>query len=162
MILNKNVVIILIVLTIIAVMFYFTVKFPVDINHKPQVVIPVDNCNAQLEKCELKLDELNIEVLFDKNIYYLKKFKVLVWLDNKEIESIYIDFKMNNMTMGVNRFKLEKSNQNKNNNKQLWVTKALLPVCITGRADWLAELEVITDTKKYIFSLPLMVKRVNN
>ena len=66
-------------------MIYFTVKSPVDINHKPQVVIPVDNCNAQLEKCRLKLDELNIEVLFDKNIYYLKKFNVSVWLDNKEI-----------------------------------------------------------------------------
>ena len=67
---------------------------------------------------------------------------------------------MKNMNMGVNRFKLIKPSSK--NIKKLWTGKALLPVCITGRADWFAELELISKKKKYMISFPISVKQARN
>ena len=64
------------------------------------------------------------------------------------------------MNMGVNRFSLRKAEIK--NQKQKWQGKALLPVCVTGRADWLAELEVVTNQSKYIIAIPLSVKQASN
>lgn len=127
------------------------------------IEVSAGNCPAQHQICTVKLDEFIIGISFDKNIYYLKKFDVSVWTENKEsadIESIHIDFKMNNMNMGVNRFMLTKVNSK--NNKQQWQGKALLPICVTGRADWFSELEIMTKQNKYILTFPLQVKRTSN
>jgi len=96
----------------------------------------------------------------DKNIYYLKKFNVDIWVESKKntnIESIHIDFKMKNMNMGVNHFILNKIKSE--NKKQKWQGKMLLPVCVTRRADWFSELAVITKQKKYILEFPILVKK---
>ena len=63
---------------------------------------------------------------------------------------------MNNMNMGVNRFLL------KRDNKSIWKGKALLPICVTGRADWLSEIEILTTKNKYIISIPILVKKSPN
>ena len=62
--------------------------------------------------------------------------------------------------MGVNRFLLKKTNFR--NEKQKWQGKALLPICVTGRADWVSELEVVTQKSKYVFSFPIFVKQASN
>ena len=129
-------------------------------NDRPPIKISVGGCNVQQKKCKVELEKFNIEISMDNNIYYLKKFKVAVWLETKEgtnIESIQIDFKMKNMNMGVNHFILNKMESE--NKKQNWQGNMLLPVCVTGRADWFSELIIITKQNKYIFEFPILVKR---
>jgi len=127
------------------------------------VKISFENCKPQNKVCNVELEGLKLGVLFDEDVFYLKPFNVSVSLNNKsnnKIESVYIDFKMKNMDMGVNRFLLiATGNQNK---KQTWQGKALLPICVTGRADWVSELEIVIDKKKYILTFPLIVKQATS
>ena len=150
-------------LFIIVTIIFLGSKLPIQSKEWKIKKIPVENCNTQKQTCIVNLDELKIGISLDKNIYYLKKFDVSIWTEvkkNYDIDSIYIDFKMNNMNMGVNRFMLLKVNSE--NNKQQWQGTALLPICVTGRADWFSELEVVTKQTKYILTFPLNVKRSNN
>ena len=129
-------------------------------NDRPLIKVSVGNCNVQQKKCKVDLEEFNIEISMDKSIYYLKKFNVDVWVESKEstnVESVQIDFKMKNMNMGVNHFILNKMKSE--NKKQKWQGNMLLPVCVTGRADWFSELAVITKQKKYILEFPILVKK---
>lgn len=122
--------------------------------------ISAEDCRVQQNPCTINLDGLELEVSFDKHIYYLKKFNISVVAGkehNPVINSIHVNFKMKNMNMGVNRFTLSKINVK--NNKQSWESEAILPVCVTGRADWISELEVITDKTKYIVSFPFYVTK---
>ena len=125
------------------------------------VKISSGNCKPQNKVCNVELEGLKIGVLFDEDVFYLKPFNVSVSLNDKsnnKIESVYIDFKMKNMDMGVNRFLLTEVG----NKKQSWQGKALLPICVTGRADWFSELEIMTKQNKYILTFPLQVKRTSN
>ena len=159
----NNKIIVLYILFIIVIMISQNFKWTDQRIERSIIEVSAGNCPAQHQICTVKLDEFIIGISFDKNIYYLKKFDVSVWTENKEsadIESIHIDFKMNNMNMGVNRFMLTKVNSK--NNKQQWQGKALLPICVTGRADWFSELEIMTKQNKYILTFPLQVKRTSN
>ena len=122
------------------------------------IKMPIENCMPQERICNIKINDIEVSVSFEKEIFYLKPFKVSLFSENKNsngIDAVYIDFKMRNMDMGVNRFLL--SGTDSKNNKQNWQGKALLPICVTGRADWYSELEIIIDKKKYIVSFPLTV-----
>ena len=150
-------------LFIIVAIIFLGSKLPIQSKERTIIKIPVENCNTQKQTCIVDLYELKIGISLDKNIFYLKKFDVSIWTEvkkNYDIDSVYIDFKMNNMNMGVNRFMLLKVNSE--NNKQQWQGAALLPICVTGRADWFSELEVVTKQTKYILTFPLNVKRSNN
>lgn len=131
-----------------------------EIEQRKIVRLHIDKCDAQKNECSVDLNELKIKISFDENIFYLKPFYVSVIDENKEhskTESIQIEFKMKNMDMGVNRFMLEKITTE--NNKLLWKGKALLPICVTGRADWISEFTVVTKKYNYIVSLPISVKK---
>lgn len=150
-------------LLIIVAGIILSVKWHHKNNEQTIIKLPFENCYAQNKICTLIIDELKIEISFSKNIYYLKHFDVSVSTESKtdiDVESIHIDFKMKNMNMGVNRFILTKiSSENK---RQNWKGRALLPVCVTGRADWVSELEIMTKQNKYILTLPLNVKQTSN
>lgn len=143
---------------IVIVALYFKLS---DVKSEKKLIkVPSETCNAQQQICKFEVDNFKLELLFDKNIFYLKKFNVSAWVEkNKDlnIESIQVEFKMKNMNMGINRFILTKTITK--NEKQNWQGKALLPVCITGRADWISALEVTTNKNRYIFSIPIGVKR---
>ena len=160
--LNKKIITLLFLFIIIITGTQYLNRTSLSIEKKI-INIPAVNCHAQKNMCTVTLDDIKLGISFDRNVYYLKKFTVSVWSENKEntdIESIQIDFKMKNMNMGVNRFKLDKINSE--NKRQQWQGKALLPVCVTGRADWFAELEVVTKQSQYILSLPLFVQKSSN
>ncbi len=123
------------------------------------VKILSENCKPQKKVCNVELSGLNIRILFDEDVFYLKPFNVTVWTEgNAAVKSVHIDFKMKNMNMGVNRFLLTEVG----NKKQSWQGKALLPICVTGRADWFSELEIVIGKKKYILTFPLIVKQATS
>lgn len=130
-----------------------------DNNKLSSIKVSIGDCNVQQKQCKAELKEFDIEISMDKNIFYLKKFNVDVWAENKgstNIESIQVDFKMKNMNMGINHFILNKIKSE--NKKQNWKGSALLPVCVTGRADWFSELTISTKQNKYILEFPILVK----
>ena len=127
------------------------------------IKISYEDCKPQKQVCNVELGGIKLGILFDEDVFYLKPFNVSVLLDDNssnKVESVYIDFKMKNMDMGINRFLL--SITDTKNKKQSWQGKALVPICVTGRADWFSEVEVITNKVKYILTFPLFVKQATN
>jgi len=148
----------LIVFFIIAFLGFFI--FSSENKKLPATKISLENCYRTKQVCKFKTDEFKIKILLDKNIYYLKKFNVDVWLDRKKdahVKAVTFNFRMTNMNMGFNHFKLKQKN-----NSQQWHGTALLPICVTGRADWVSELNIITQENHYIFSFPVSVKKVSH
>lgn len=150
-----------IVILIIVSYFIFLDNSSYNDNEQYKIIrLHVDNCNAQKQACSVDSNDLKIRISFDENIFYLKPFYISVIDESNvrsKIESIQIEFKMKNMDMGINRFLLEKINNE--NDKGFWKGKALLPICVAGRADWVSELNVRTKKYNYIISLPIEVKK---
>lgn len=165
----KRVNILIVLFFISSVSAIFAYKFNSEneneIKNKERIIInvPIDNCNPQKEACKVHNDAINVGISLDENVYYLKPFQVSVWTlskDDTDVESVQIDFKMKGMNMGVNRFFLTKLNSR--NDQQNWRGHALLPICVTGRADWFAELEVNTEKSNYIYTIPVLVKQASH
>ena len=152
---NKFVILVFLIIIIVS-LFIAADKY--NFYHKekelPQVL--VENCLVQDKPCVANIDDLKLRISFAKNIYYLKPFDISISTSNaSEPTSISVDFKMKNMDMGVNRFQLKRDA----NKSDLWQGKALLPICVTGRADWYSELEVTTKKGRYQIILPILVKQ---
>jgi len=152
----KSKIIALVVFILLAI-FFIPQKYIVETKVLPRVSVNNMQCNPQVKECKVDIDDIRLNISLDKNIYYLKPFNIVVGSNDKngsKIKDIHIEFKMKNMDMGVNRFKLTL-----HNNKH-WKSKLLLPICITGRADWIAALEVVTESSEYVISFPLSVEKV--
>lgn len=124
------------------------------------IKISFEDCNPQKQECNVELDDLKLKILFDKDIFYLKPFNVSVSSENtrnNNVESVYIEFKMKNMDMGINRFKLMSINNS--NQKQSWIAKAILPVCVNGRSDWVATILMKIDNAHYRLSFSFEVRK---
>lgn len=127
------------------------------------IIVPTEQCTTLSNQCTVNLNGVKLKISFDQNVYYLKPFNVTVEFDNSNdfnVDKISVDFKMKNMNMGINRFSLKNDYPDTKNNK--WLGIALLPICVTGRADWNASFEVTTNNNQYLISLPLEVKKSAN
>ena len=161
--LNKSVIPLAFTIFIVVIYIFFQNRNDiVTVIEKDLIQIEPRNCDVESKKCIVELNEFKINISFDENIYYLKPFNISVTnenMDDLELESIQVDFKMKTMDMGVNRFFFKK---NEVENAQIWNAKALLPICVTGRADWISEFIVSTKSSKYLVSLPISVKKISN
>jgi len=154
--LKKNFLTLVFFITIIVALFIVADKYLIDIKEKELTQVFVENCQVQDNPCVVNIDDLKINVSFEKNIYYLKPFNMSIsTLNASDLTSIYVDFKMKNMDMGVNRFQLKRDIQKFG----YWQGIALLPICVTGRADWYSELEVTTKKGRYQIILPIFVRQ---
>ena len=152
---------ILVLIFICIVSFFILQKNKFSTKSLPVIRVSIANCNPQEKVCSVEVNNTKFEISLNRNIFYLKPFNIsLVFEENSalNIKDIHIEFKMKNMNMGVNRFKMKKNAAE--NNKQRWDNMALLPICVTGRADWIAELEIVTDKSKYVVSFPVLVKKL--
>jgi hypothetical protein len=61
----------------------------------------------------------------------------------EEVDAAGVDFSMVDMDMGLNRYRLVRGEDG------LWRGNAMLPVCTTGRRDWLATVEIADDGTAY-------------
>ena len=154
-ILNNKTFIIPFILLIFITIIVFNNFINVDEENITEII--TSQCEAQNRTCIVTVDDLKIKVLFEKNIYYLKPFSLSLWTESHgdlKVKSVSVDFKMKNMNMGVNRFKL------KRNKLAHWQGKALLPICVTGRADWFSEIDILTSKGRYRFIFPIIVQKI--
>ena len=155
-------------LLIFILVSFFLINFLKKSNpsNKPITIFTLENCNIQKTDCTFTAENMTLELSMQKDIYYLKPFDLSIKelltdsyiKDNSAIESIVVDFKMKNMDMGVNRFKLKKQKLAKGTSS-VWEGKALLPICVTGRAGWVTELDILTNDSHYRLVFPIVVKQ---
>ena len=121
------------------------------VSTESQDAIPLQaesNCDLAKQACVASQDGKSIKVDFSRPVTYLQKIAVAVQLQGYEKESvkkIIIDFSMRDMQMGINRFELKSQDATDN-----WQGMVILPVCVSGRVDWLVKLYVETDTGNYL------------
>jgi len=165
---NSKVFVSILSLTLILLTFIFIIFLNNnDVNEKPITIITLENCEIQKEICRFNVQGISLEISMDQDIYYLKPFNVSLKRvltskpenNSSDIESVFIDFKMKNMNMGINRFQLKKVKSKSDD--IAWEGVALLPVCVAGRADWVSELDILTIDSHYRFIFPIIVKQAN-
>lgn len=95
-------------------------------------------CAHPLQGCQFQLNRQKVLVSFINSPSGLHPFTLRVIMPHAQ--SIFATFSMRDMAMGDNRYRLLHESGN------LWQAHVILPVCVTGRHDWLLTLDI--DGKK--------------
>jgi len=135
----------------------FAVLFAAGCDNRPAQSLPVSDlqlaARCQPEHgCSATADGLNVLVRFDAPARALKPFPVSLKTDSdKPVERVMVTFLMRDMDMGLNRYRLERDAQGG------WRGKVTLPVCVSGRSDWVAAFEMTTAQRQYRLQLPFVL-----
>ncbi len=103
----------------------------------PGFAAPV-NCDPQASPCLSGGRQRGIALSLPQSVPVMAPFPVQVQVFGPQASSVTINFEMRGMDMGMNRTELEEAEPG------IWRGRATLPVCVSGRADWLARIEVET------------------
>lgn len=99
---------------------------------RPMIYTP---CQPVGVACEATFSDATLQLEFTAPVVVMSPF--IASVDSPaDIPEMYVQFRMNNMDMGVQRYRL----LNKGNG--LWESEVVLPVCSLARSDWTAILEV--------------------
>lgn len=163
MLILKNKTILFILLIGIFVILLFASKFQLKQEDENYVNVDIKNaiCHVEKNTCSIENDIFKLKLKMDKKIRYLTLFNVAASSEVKgkfQIKKIRLDFKMKGMDMGVNQVLLKPGNLE--NNRQQWRGSGLLPICVSGRADWLAELEIYINQTRYRMQFPVVVHKI--
>ena len=105
------------------------------------------NCNPLKSRCWAGQDKIRLGFFLPSQAQYLKPFPVelnIVGIENTKIKKVSVTFEMSEMDMGINQFFLKKNEQS-----QVYIGEAILPICVTGRKDWSAKVMVETEDNRY-------------
>jgi hypothetical protein len=74
------------------------------------------------------------------------------------VKNIHVDFAMQDMEMGLNRYRLIQVNQSGD-----WKAEVTLPICVQGRSDWnmLLEIEAGNGIQRFQLPFSVMANRAN-
>jgi len=101
-------------------------------------------CDASEQSCLLVHDGAELQLTLDKEIRPLQPFhlQLLVKGIQPPIEAVSVEFFMEGMDMGINRYRLLGHGSD-------WQGEVTLPVCVSGRSDWRAVVEVDSQSNRY-------------
>ena len=102
--------------------------------------LPVaSDCDPQRKPCLAGGASQGLTLSFPESARLMQPFPIEVQFHGMTGSSVTVDFQMRGMDMGVNRLRLEPAGAG------LWRGTVVLPICSTGRADWLALVEAETE-----------------
>ena len=102
--------------------------------HRAEDKITTISCPNPLQGCQFVLQHQPVQVDFIGPPSGLHPFTVHITTPGAKV--IYAYFTMRDMEMGYNRYRLIQQAP------QQWQAKVVLPVCVTGRHDWLLTLDI--------------------
>ena len=91
-------------------------------------------CANPLQGCEFQLNQQSVKVVFLDPPSGLHPFTVRVTAGRAQ--DIHAHFTMQDMEMGYNKYRLLPLSSGQ------WQAKVVLPVCVTGRHDWILTLNI--------------------
>jgi hypothetical protein len=117
------------------------------------VLAPPPACEPQ-QGCDVAGDDLSLRVHFDAVPRALQPFPVSVYTDSDApVDAVMVTFLMRGMDMGLNRYRLQGDAQ------AGWTGRVTLPVCVSGRSDWIAEFELHTALRNYRVQIPFVLQK---
>jgi len=110
-------------------------------------------CDIQ-RGCRLVGKSITATVIFATDVRGLQPFPVKVLLDTTdEVESMTVAFSMQGMDMGWNRYSLS------GDAMSAWNASVTLPVCSSGRMDWVADFDLLAAGRDYRFQVPFVLDK---
>lgn len=103
-------------------------------------------CDPITKNCVAKVDGGELQWFVDGPIHYLKPFTSKIQLRNiaaSDVLNVSVEFAMKDMQMAANRSVFTQQA------KDIWQAQSLLPICASGRKDWLATVRL--ETKQGIW-----------
>ena len=97
------------------------------------------DCDPQRGPCLAGDASQGLTLSLPESARLMQPFPIQVQFHGMTASSVTVDFQMRGMEMGVNRLRLEPAGAG------LWRGTVILPICTTGRADWLALVEAETE-----------------
>lgn len=114
-----------------------------DLN-RSELIGMVEDCDLAEQGCVFNSYQLEL----DRPVRPLSLFKARLKSEHP-VDSAVLYLEMKDMDMGINRFKLVPQSEGN------WETDVMIPVCSTGRRDWLVSLVVQEEgrTRRVVFPL---------
>lgn len=99
-----------------------------------------EDCDAAVSTCYVTDGAIRVSLVMGPTVKPLQPFPILFAVDTGEhvVENVVVDFQMQGMDMGVNRYRLIRQGEG-------WTGSVILPVCTTSRVDWHAIVEFSLD-----------------
>ena len=124
-------------------------RFLIDKQHDATVkpAAAVHKCEPGPQPCRASDGQHEIAIYFPQKIHYLTPFKLSVNLtgyDSAQVNTVVVEFAMLGMEMAANRYQLNRQTPND------WVSDVVLPVCVSGRRDWVVTVNVMTNDQTFV------------
>ena len=104
-----------------------------------------DGCDATGQPCTVSRDGIELRLELEKDLRPLQPFQLqlhIAGLPAQEIHEVVVDFFMDGMDMGINHYRLLPGTDG-------WQGVITLPICVPGRREWRAEVEVRDGEHRY-------------
>ncbi len=144
----------MVLLPVIALLVLLAVIRSVHERDKPGMDVSADSielnvaADCRIEKgCVVFAQSLSAVVLFKLPVRYLKPFPVMVntsGMGNRHVASVTMKFSMRGMEMPLTPVTLTHQGAG-----GLWQAEGILPLCVSGRRDWIGFLTINSDTVSY-------------
>lgn len=109
------------------------------------------DCDAAQTACAARGEGLAVELALGPDVQPMQAFPIRLRTIEGRLPAstvVELEFRMQAMDMGMNRYRLLRDDQG------AWTGEATLPVCSSGRSDWLAEVEIRQGGQRWIASFP--------
>lgn len=116
-----------------------------------------EQCDLTRRTCAIDFPQLRVEVIFLKSPEYLVPFEAEVALHGEvatKVTKVTLQFVMNGMQMRLPEAALIKGTTSELATSR-WRNTVMIPVCTSGRNDWIVEVQATTAEKKYVADFPL-------
>jgi len=135
---GKNIAFIALLLSVAGLMLFRTF-----FDTPPETTVKVYQCADLMQGCKVRLNGKSLEIMFSGTPGALRPFALSVKTD--DLKEVSASFTMVGMEMGANRYQLI-------SNGSVWEAKVMLPVCVTGRRDWILTLSLDKNRIQIPFS----------
>ena len=108
--------------------------------------IPVTPCPSLVQGCTIELGAEKVSVKTNTTPVPLKPFTLSI--SASSARTVNVVLQMQGMDMGLNRYRLLRAPNGE------WLATITLPVCVSGRRDWLMMVEVDGKRQALAFQTP--------
>lgn len=157
---KKALLLLVLMLATMGVAYYFIPDNELEQKPRQALSLMDSNCDPAKSICVVADQDHAITLYFPEQVHYLSPFSMQVTTKgfrNTAIEAVNVEYTMVGMDMGLNRFTLASMVDEKGN--LFYKGEGILPVCVSGRVDWLAKVNIMTAEKVYEAEFKLVVTK---
>ena len=113
-------------------------------------------CDILNQPCIISGDDVSLEITFSEKLQALVPFQVNLHMSSGspgKIQDVTAAFSMEGMQMGISRYRFLSTTPGD------WIAKVTLPIFVTGRTDWMIDVEIETASARYLFEVSFVLER---